>query len=104
MDAHTALLDLGDAGAAGRARVGGKASVLGELAAAGLPVPPGFVVTPAELDVLRCFRDGLGQIETATQLAIAESTVKQRAVKACGKLGAKSRTQAVAIAVARNYL
>ncbi|MCO6361332.1 LuxR family transcriptional regulator [Paracoccus sp. 08] len=61
-------------------------------------------LTPAELDVLRCFRDGLGQIETATQLSIAESTVKQRAIKACGKLGAKSRTQAVAIAVARNYL
>ena len=61
-------------------------------------------LTPAELDVLRCFRDGLGQIETATQLGIAESTVKQRALKACGKLGAKSRTQAVAIAVARNYL
>ena len=50
MDAHAGLLDLGDAGAAERARVGGKAGVLGELAAAGLPVPPGFVVTAADLD------------------------------------------------------
>jgi hypothetical protein len=50
MDAHAGLLDLGDAGAAERARVGGKASVLGELVAAGLPVPPGFVVMAAELD------------------------------------------------------
>ena len=50
MDAHAELLDLGDAGAAERARVGGKAGVLGELAAAGLPVPPGFVVTAADLD------------------------------------------------------
>jgi phosphohistidine swiveling domain-containing protein len=50
MDAHAGLLDLGDAGAVERARVGGKAGVLGELAAAGLPVPPGFVVTAAELD------------------------------------------------------
>ena len=50
MDAHPELLDLGDAGAAERARVGGKAGVLGELAADGLPVPPGFVVTAADLD------------------------------------------------------
>ena len=50
MDAHVGLLDLGDAGAAERARVGGKAGVLGELAAAGLPVPRGFVVTAADLD------------------------------------------------------
>jgi LuxR family transcriptional regulator len=61
-------------------------------------------LTAAELDVLRCFRDGQGQQDTAANLGIAESTVKQRAVKACAKLGAKSRTQAVAIAVARNYL
>jgi rifampicin phosphotransferase len=50
MDAHTGLLDLGDAGAVERARVGGKAGVLGELAAAGLPVPGGFVVTAADMD------------------------------------------------------
>ena len=50
MDAHAGLLDLGGGGAAERSRVGGKASVLGELAAAGLPVPPGFVVTAADLD------------------------------------------------------
>lgn len=61
-------------------------------------------LTAGELDVLRCFRDGLGQSEVAAQLGIAESTVKQRAMKACAKLSAKTRTQAVAIAVARNYL
>lgn len=60
-------------------------------------------LTDAELDVLRGLKDGLGQSAIATQLGIAESTVKQRAQKACGKLGAKTRTQAVAIAVARNY-
>ncbi len=42
--------DLQRRGAAERTRVGGKAAVLGELAAAGLPVPPGFVVTAADLD------------------------------------------------------
>ena len=56
-----------------------------------------------ELDVLGGLKDGLGQFEISQHLGISESTVKQRALKACTKLGAKSRTQAVAIAVARNY-
>ncbi len=60
-------------------------------------------LTAGELDVLRGLKDGLGQREIATQLGISESTVKQRAIKACGKLHAKTRTQAVAIAVQRNY-
>ena len=38
------VIGLADAGRAGE-RVGGKAAVLGELAAKGWPVPPGFVVT-----------------------------------------------------------
>lgn len=60
-------------------------------------------LTDRELDVLRCLKDGMGQTEIAKELGISESTVKQRALKACGKLGAQTRTQAVAIAVARNY-
>src|SRR4029453_9557352 len=44
------LIDLADAGHA-RERVGGKAAVLGELAAQGWPVPPGFVVTAEALRV-----------------------------------------------------
>jgi len=61
-------------------------------------------LTGAELAVLECLRDGLAQGAIAAKLGIAEATVKQRAQKACAKLGAKTRTQAVAIAVARNYL
>ncbi len=61
-------------------------------------------LTSGELDVLRELRDGLGQREIADKLGIAESTVKQRAIKACSKLKAKNRTHAVAIAVIRNYL
>lgn len=57
-----------------------------------------------EIEVLSCLRDGLGQHAIAERLGIAEATVKQRAQKACSKLGAKTRTQAVAIAVSRNYL
>ena len=61
-------------------------------------------LSEAEIAVLRCFRDGLGQQKTAELLQISESTVKQRILKACMKLGASTRTQAVATAVARNYL
>lgn len=61
-------------------------------------------LTPGELDVLAGLRDGLGQRAIAEKLGIAEATVTQRAQKACAKLGAKTRTQAVAIAVARNFI
>ena len=61
-------------------------------------------LTEGELDVLRCFRDGLGQREAADALEVSESTVKQRAQKACSKLGASTRTQAVVIAVSRGYI
>lgn len=46
-DGEPILLDLAEAGRAGREAAGGKAHVLGELSAAGFPVPPGFVVTAA---------------------------------------------------------
>ena len=51
MKASGLVIGLADAGAADRALVGGKAGVLGELAAAGFVVPPGVVVTAAARDV-----------------------------------------------------
>jgi phosphohistidine swiveling domain-containing protein len=54
--------DLAEAAGAGRAVVGGKAFVLAELAAAGLPVPPGVVVTADP-------RDDAGWIEQLVQAA-----------------------------------
>lgn len=60
-------------------------------------------LTDDELTVLQCLRDGLAQREIANELGIAETTVKQRAIKATKKLGAKNRTHAVAIAVQRRY-
>src|SRR6187551_644057 len=50
MDANTVVIMLSDAGAADRTSVGGKAGVLGELAAAGFSVPPGLVVTASAVD------------------------------------------------------
>lgn len=61
-------------------------------------------LTAGELAVLRGLRDGLGQSQIAGLLRISESAVKQRCLKACSKLNAKTRTQAVGIAVARRYL
>jgi hypothetical protein len=76
MDAQTELLDLGDAGAVERARVGGKAGVLGELAAGGLPVPPGLVVTAADVDA-----DGW---EVALDEAVGELGGSRFAVRSSG--------------------
>lgn len=60
-------------------------------------------LTEGELDVLRLLRDGAAQKEIADELQLSETAIKKRALSACRKLGAKSRTQAVAIAVGRKY-
>ena len=51
MHDNTEIFDLAQAATADRARVGGKAGVLGELVAAGFSVPPGLVVTAEALDI-----------------------------------------------------
>lgn len=61
------------------------------------------LLTDGELEVLRALKDGYGQAEIAAILSISESAVKLRCQKACSKLNARTRTQAVAIAVARNF-
>ncbi len=51
MDFSNEIFDLAQAVTADRARVGGKAGVLSEMATAGFSVPPGLVVTAAALDI-----------------------------------------------------
>src|SRR3954454_12354581 len=51
MDTNAVVIMLSNAGTADRASVGGKAGVLGDLAAAGFSVPPGLVVTAAAVDI-----------------------------------------------------
>jgi phosphohistidine swiveling domain-containing protein len=51
MHDNTDIFDLAKATTADRARVGGKAGVLGELVAAGFSVPAGLVVTAEALDI-----------------------------------------------------
>ncbi|PIB26625.1 hypothetical protein BFP76_12090 [Amylibacter kogurei] len=61
-------------------------------------------LSAGEIQVLRCLRDGMGQREIAETIGISESAVKQRCSKALHKLGAKTRTQAVAISVGRQLI
>ncbi len=57
-----------------------------------------------ERDVLALVADGLANKEIARRLYISEATVKTHLVHAFGKLGADSRTSAVAKARAHNLL
>lgn len=67
------------------------------------PIPP-YTHTPTlpdsltsrELDVLRLINDGLSNQEIAEKLVIALNTVKRHTSSIYGKLGVKSRTQAIA--------
>lgn len=73
---HGALtVELAHAGIWPLSRVGGKALNLGKLAAAGLPVPPGFclgtaaylMAVPAELETLAAHLDEAGPEATALE-------------------------------------
>ena len=76
MDANAEVFDLAQAAGADRARVGGKARVLGELIAAGFAVPPGLVVTAAAVAI-----DGW---ETFLEAAARSLGVQRFAVRSSG--------------------
>ncbi|TCP44124.1 helix-turn-helix transcriptional regulator [Rhodovulum marinum] len=61
-------------------------------------------LTVAELQTLRCLRDGMTYAEAAAMLNVSVPTIKARLEKVRGKLGAKTATQAVAMAVQRKLL
>jgi LuxR family maltose regulon positive regulatory protein len=72
-------------------------------AGVGSPIPPHSPtstlldpLTPRELDVLCLISDGLSNQQIAERLVIALNTVKRHTSSIYGKLGVKSRTQAVA--------
>jgi LuxR family maltose regulon positive regulatory protein len=59
-------------------------------------VSPVIALTPKELEVLRLVAAGLANAEIAEQLFLAVGTVKRHVFNLYGKLGATSRTSAVA--------
>jgi DNA-binding NarL/FixJ family response regulator len=56
-------------------------------------------LTPRELDVLTLLAEGLQHEEIGRRLGISSETVRTHLRKACGRLGASTRTQAVAKAL-----
>jgi len=78
-----------------------EASEVGRMGEIPPPTPPHTQpltepLTPRELDVLRLISQGLSNRDIAEKLVIALNTVKRHTSSVYGKLGAKSRTQAVA--------
>ena len=80
--------------------------------ARGLPLPGADstgglreeALTPRELEVLALLAEGLGNKEIAGHLRISEHTVKFHVASILGKLGAASRTEAVALGVRRGLI
>jgi len=62
------------------------------------------MLSEREMDVLRRLADGDRNRDIALQLAISEQTVKAHVVRIMAKLGARDRTQAVAIAIRRGLI
>lgn len=61
-------------------------------------------LTPRESQVLRMLADGLGNKEIAARLGISDHTAKFHVTQILGKLGAGSRTEAVAIGIRRGMV
>ncbi len=61
-------------------------------------------LTPREREVLRMLADGFGNKEIAARLGISDHTAKFHVTQILGKLGAGSRTEAVAIGIRRGLV
>lgn len=61
-------------------------------------------LTQRELEVLRLLATGASNSEIARNLVLSVGTVKKHVYNLCGKLGVKSRTQALVQARALNLL
>lgn len=64
----------------------------------------GTALTDRERDVLRLLADGLSHDEIGSRLSIGGETVRTHVRKACERLGAATRTQAVATALRRGLI
>ena len=68
------------------------------------PAPPGHDLSPREKEVLQLMTQGLSNKLIAEQLVISSSTADFHVSNILGKLGAATRTEAVAIALQHNLL
>lgn len=92
-----------------RAAYAGKSTLSPEAAqalihAATQPPGPGHDLTERELEVLEWMAKGLNNSEIAENLYVSRSTVKFHVSSILSKLGAASRTEAVAIAIEHNLV
>jgi DNA-binding NarL/FixJ family response regulator len=68
------------------------------------PKTDGPALTRREREVLTLLADGLSHQEIGKELSISAETVRTHVRKACERLGARTRTQAVATALRRGLL
>jgi DNA-binding NarL/FixJ family response regulator len=68
------------------------------------PTPKSGKLTPRELDVLALLAEGLQHEEIGRRLGISSETVRTHLRKASDRLGASSRTQAVATALRQGLI
>lgn len=92
------VLDLSRVGAADRAAVGGKGASLGELASAGVRVPPGFVVTTGAFDLAMAAIDPDGAARRAAEREGADAAGRMRE-----RILAADLPDAVCAEIARRY-
>jgi NarL family two-component system response regulator LiaR len=68
------------------------------------PSDPGYDLTDREKEILALMVDGLANSEIADKLFVSQSTVKFHVSNILSKLGASSRTEAVATALKNNLV
>lgn len=90
-----------------RGAAGGETVLAGRAAATLMTrvrFPRSAVLTPREIEVLRCIARGLSNQQTAGALFISEATVKTHLLRVFAKLEVRDRTAAVTTAIARGIL
>ena len=68
------------------------------------PAEPAYDLTERERDILKLMVEGLSNADIAERLIVSQSTVKFHVSNVLSKLGATSRTEAVAIAMKHNLV